>query len=183
MDKREFSLFTMALRTYYPREKILPNEQAMALWFQQLSDIPYKAAEAVLNRWVANNKWSPSIADIREGYMALTEGETPDWGDAWEEVHRAIRHYGYYRSDEAMESLSPLTREAVKRIGFSHLCQSEQPDVERANFRMIYESLVVRKRKEQQIPPHLRLSAAEIGRLTDANISGSTQNFRDGSEA
>ena len=65
MNRKEFALFASALRTYYPREKLLPNEQAMELWFNQLQDIPYKVAELTLNKWVATNKWSPSIADIR----------------------------------------------------------------------------------------------------------------------
>ena len=34
MNKQEFSLFTMALKTYYPRENLLPNTQAMELWYQ-----------------------------------------------------------------------------------------------------------------------------------------------------
>lgn len=38
MTKREFGLFAAAIRTYYPRENILPNEQAHDLWFRQLQD-------------------------------------------------------------------------------------------------------------------------------------------------
>ena len=171
MNRQEFAMFTMALRTYYPREKILPNDQAAELWFKQLADIPYKDAETVLNRWVGNNKWSPSIADIREGFMALSGQELPDWGAAWEEVQKAIRYIGSYRADEAVESLSELTREAVKRMGFENICRSETPDIERANFRMIYESLAARKKKEQQLPEHL-----QIGRLQSDDISRISQN-------
>jgi hypothetical protein len=48
MNKKEFAIFASALRTYYPKENLLPNEQAMQLWFNQLSDIPYKVAEVTL---------------------------------------------------------------------------------------------------------------------------------------
>ena len=81
MNKQEFSLFTMALKTYYPRENLLPNTQAMELWYQQLQDIPYRTAEAALNQWVATNKWSPSIADIRETAAGVASGEVLDWGE------------------------------------------------------------------------------------------------------
>ena len=66
MTRIEFATFAMALKTYYPRENLLPNEQALELWFRQLQDISYQVAEVGLHKWVALNKWSPSIADIRE---------------------------------------------------------------------------------------------------------------------
>ena len=46
VDKKEFGMFTAALKTYYPREdKLLPNQEAMELWYRQLQDIPYIVAE------------------------------------------------------------------------------------------------------------------------------------------
>ena len=75
MTEIEFAKFAMALKTYYPRENLLPNQQAMDLWFSQLQDIPYKVAEVGLNKWVSLNKWSPSIADIREMASTVANGE------------------------------------------------------------------------------------------------------------
>ena len=95
MDKREFGLFASAIRTYYPREQILPNKEAMELWFRELQDIPFPVAEASLRKWVSTNKWSPSIADIRELSANVQNGDIPDWGEGWEEVQRAIRKHGY----------------------------------------------------------------------------------------
>ena len=75
MDKTEFATFASALRTYYPKETILPNEQAMTLWYLQLSDIPYNMASVFLQKWVSVSKWSPSIADIRAGVTDLAGGD------------------------------------------------------------------------------------------------------------
>lgn len=155
MDKREFASIAMALRTYYPRENLLPNDQAAALWFEQLQDLDYKVAEAALKKWVATNKWSPSIAELREAATEVRNGKTPDWGEAWESVRRAIRRFGSYNPKEAMDSLDDLTREAVKRIGFVDLCMSENPTAERANFRMVYETLARRRKEDAQIPAPL----------------------------
>lgn len=66
MTKQEFAILASAIRTYYPKEKILPNQQAMQLWFTHLQDIPYRVAEIALEKWVISNKWSPTIADLRE---------------------------------------------------------------------------------------------------------------------
>lgn len=172
MNKKEFATFTMALKTYYPRENLLPNEQAMELWFSQLQDIPFEVAQAGLQKWVATNKWSPSIADIREMYASITQGELPDWGDAWDEVQRAIRYFGHYREDEAMESLSPLTKKVVRRMGFKNICISENPMNERANFRMIYESLAEKEKKNAQIPAQLKNLIEDIRKENPKLLGG-----------
>lgn len=156
MIKKEFAIFASALRTYYPKEKLLPNEQAMELWYNQLQDIPYQVAEAVLIKWVATNKWSPSIAEIREQAAEIVSGETKDWGEAWESVVRAIRYYGSYKEDEALESLDEVTRQTVKQLGFRNLCFSEEINIERANFRMIYEQNTKRQKERSQLPPKYR---------------------------
>lgn len=157
MNKQELAIFASALKTYYPREKLLPNQQAMELWHKQLEDIPYKAAELALNRWVAVNKWSPSIADIRESVLELTGASYKDWGEAWQEVLGSISKYGYIAEREALESLDETTRTAVERLGYRNLCMSDKQEVDRANFRMIYESLVEKQKQEAQIPKALSM--------------------------
>lgn len=161
MTQKEFATFAMALKTYYPRETLMPNEQAMKLWFSQLQDIPYDLAEIALNKWVATNKWSPSIADLRESVANIKMGYIPDWGEAWEQVLHAISHYGYYQQAEALESMDELTRYCVKRIGFSNICRTENIAVDRANFRMIYEQMIDRKRMGAQLPESLIKAIAE----------------------
>ena len=64
MTKQEFSMYAMALRTFYPKEKLLQTKEAMELWYQLLKDLPYAKAESDLIKWAQYNKWSPSIAEI-----------------------------------------------------------------------------------------------------------------------
>lgn len=174
MDKKEFALFASALRTYYSKENLLPNSQAMELWFRQLMDIPYPVAEATLNKWVATNKWSPSIAEIRELAAEIQNGKLPDWGEAWEETCKAISRYGYYRPKEALASLSPLTRKTVDRLGFTNLCLSENPTADRANFRQCYE-IVAKREQEAQV---LSLPLQQIiQQLSDGMAPNSVQSL------
>ena len=156
MNKKDFAIFASALRTYYPKENLLPNEQAMELWYKQLQDIPYPIAELTLNRWVATSKWSPSIADIRQQAISLTRGDGKEWGEAWQDVLTAIKMYGTYREEEALESLDDTTRTVVRRLGFRNLCLSEEIQVDRANFRMIYEQQQQRDKQDAQLPPKLK---------------------------
>ena len=171
MNKKEFAIFASALRTYYPKENILPNEQALQLWFNQLNDIPYDVAEVTLNKWVATNKWSPSIADIREQATDITQGAGKDWGDAWQDVLRAIRLYGSYEELKALESLDETTRKVVKRLGFRNLCFSEDIQVDRANFRMIYEQQLQRDRQDAQLPPRLKAIISNIPMMLEEGAS------------
>lgn len=157
MTRQEFWQFAAAIRTYYSRENILPNEQAMELWYRQLQDIPFPVAEAILAKWVATNKWSPSIADIRDGVAEIQNGgPAPDWGEAWDQAMNAIRRFGSYDEDGALASLPPLTRETVRRLGYKSLCWSENQVADRANFRQVYEILSKRKVETDKIPLPVR---------------------------
>lgn len=155
MNKQEFSKIAMAIRTYYPNQNIMPNQQAMELWYLQLQDIPYKVCMAVVNKWVALNKWAPTIADIRENVVDIADGDQKDWSEAWQDVLLNIREYGYHRAEEGLESLTGVTRKAVERLGYTRLCHSENTMADRANFRDIYNELSKREAQEKQIPKQL----------------------------
>ena len=151
MEKKEFGLLAAALKTYYPKEQILPNQQAMELWYRELQDIPFPVAEAALRKWVSTQKWSPSIAELREAAAEIVMGETQDWGESWEKVLHAVRRFGIYNEAKAMESFDPMTRLAVERLGFRNVCLSENISAERANFRMIYETIERREKQAKQL--------------------------------
>lgn len=162
MDKREFGLLASALRTYYPKENILPNKEAMQLWYRELQDIPFPVAEAALRKWVSTNKWSPSIAEVRETAATIQHGELPDWDEAWEQVCKAIRKFGFYEPRKALESLDPLARQCVDRLGFRNLCVSENPVADRANFRDCYKVLLHREQVNQQVALPLQDAIKQI---------------------
>lgn len=156
MNKQEFAKFAMALKTFYPKETLLPNDNAVELWYRMLKDISYEAANLFLQKWVCAEKWLPSIADIRQGVVELTEEKT-DWSEAWAETRRAVSQFGIYRPQEALRSLSPQTRETVERLGWQELCTSRADDVSfRSNFRDIYNRLEERQKAVSVLPEGLR---------------------------
>ena len=161
MTEQEFTLIAMAIKTYYPNENIMPNKQAFSLWYDMLKDLPYKETELALKKWVTTNKWSPKISDLRAEVSALAI-EYKDYGEAWQEVLQAISQYGFYQADKALESMSPITREAVERIGFTNICMSDYIISERAQFEKIYNSLVERKKEVAQIPQEVRNLISEM---------------------
>ncbi len=151
MDKKQFAAFAMALKTYYPREQLLPNQQAMELWFRELCDIPFDVAEMALRKWVATNKWSPSIADLREMTSGIVNGDPMSWGESWEKALEAVRKYGSYNKGKALESLDPITRKCVESIGYMELCMSENIMADRAHYQRIFEVYSKREQTNQRI--------------------------------
>lgn len=173
MTRQEFATFAMALKTYYPREALLPNQPAMELWYRELEDIPYKVAEAALRKWVATNKWSPSIAEIREITTTIQYGEQLTWGEAWERALNAVRRYGSYNRQAALDSLDPLTRKCVENIGYMDLCMSENIMVERAHFQKIFEVYSKRAETDKRLPISL-VKTLELARGQDGFVGFKT---------
>lgn len=165
MDKQEFSTFAMAIRTYYPKENILPNAPAMELWFRELQDIPFPVAEAALRKWVSTNKWSPSIAEIREIAATVSHGEQLTWGESWEKLKAAVRKYGRVGEAEAMRSFDPLTRKCVEIFGYQQYCISDVNDemANRAHYQRIFESMAQREKTRQQVALPLQRTIERLG--------------------
>lgn len=163
MNKKEFALFSMALKTYFPRDNLLPTEEAMELWYRELQDIPNETAMAMLRKWVDTQKWPPTIAEIRTMCSEIANGKLPDWGEAWREVEKAVWRYGYMQEEKALDSMSPTTQSAVLKIGWRGICMSENPDTIRAQFRQVYEICAKREVEDRQLPPALKEAISQIG--------------------
>jgi len=163
MTLTEFTTFAALLRTFYPKENLLPTPEAVKAWHKMLEDIDITVLNAALQKWVATEKWPPTVAEMRTACTEATRGKLPDWGEAWAEVSQAIRRFGYCRPNEALESLSPTARAAANRIGWQQICESENPEAIRAQFRQVYEISQQREAETRQLPPALRDTLAKIG--------------------
>lgn len=114
MTAREFGKFADAIKTYFPRDNILPTEKAIQLWYEELKDIPYPLAHMALRKYVSTNKFAPTIADIREQVAELNKQSEDDLNEtaAWSLVLKAIRRSTYY-SEEEFRKLPPVVQRAV----------------------------------------------------------------------
>lgn len=156
MTKAEFATIANVLRTFYPKENLIPTEEALTLWHGFLKDLDYAAVSSAIQKWVATNKWSPSIAEIRAEVVKIEHGETPDWGEGYDQMRKAISKFGYMNEDQALDYLDGITKETVKRLGWMNICTSADEVTLRANFRMIYETLAKRKQTDDQTPPAVK---------------------------
>ena len=145
VSKQELATLVLAMQAMYGDE-FIGTEEAMDVWFALLYDLDYKILSKALQKHMLTNKFKPTVAELREIYADLICPAISDWSEGWEKVSRAIGHYGMYRTEEAMESLDEVTREAVKRLGVQNICLSENIVADRARFAEIYQAIQQRKR-------------------------------------
>lgn len=162
MDKQEFQKISDAIRTYYPNSNIFPNVAAVILWYEEFKELRYEDVVAALRRHVNTSKWAPTIAELKEAVVKNAAGET-DWGDHWNRAVKAIQRFGIYQEAEALDSMDPLTREVVKRLGYKDLCRSENRMADRANFRMVFEQVINNEYEKAALPIGLQKQIAQIG--------------------
>lgn len=156
MTSSEFATLAAALKTAYMRDKFLATKEAYDLWFGMLGDLPYEAASNAVKRWILTEKWTPTIADIRERATQVMIPAIPDWSEGWEAVLNAIHRWGMHRESEALATLPEIARKTVKRIGWQNICLSEEISIERANFRQIYEAIAEREKRTAQLPGSMK---------------------------
>lgn len=175
MNKKEFTVFAAAIRTYFPKESILPNEHALTLWYEMLKDIDLQTAQAFLRSWISNNTWSPSIAEIRQGVADIKEGELMDYGEAWQLVLTSVRKYGSSQSQEALayiESVNPAAAKATRGVGYYDICMSENVANERANFRKIYEVEREKLKRDRVLSIELKEQIKALGDNAERRLNG-----------
>lgn len=156
MTKEEFSILAKGLKAVYTQPSFLPDSDALNVWYTLLKDLDYMVVQTAIQKYMLTQKLPPVIADIREMASSVTMGEKALWSDGWEEVVMAIRRYGSYNEAKAMENMSEITKQCVRRLGYQNLCRSEDISIERANFRMIYEQISKREEENRKLPVQMR---------------------------
>ena len=152
MNTQEFETVALAIKAAYPSSNVLPDKYAMKVWYRALMDIDFFFVVYAVWEHISTSIFPPSIAEIREKCAARLSPMVTDWGEAWEEVQRAIQKYGRYQEEEALSSMTRMTKAAVRRMGFQNLCSSENLVADRAHFQRMYEGMVKEEKRQIQLP-------------------------------
>ncbi|WP_235912641.1 replicative helicase loader/inhibitor [Velocimicrobium porci] len=151
MNVTEFATIASAIKAAYPNANLMPDKRSKEIWYTMLSDLDYVVCMTAIKEHISTNRFPPSIAEIREQCANIAIGKVPDWGEGWEQVEKAIRSCGMYQEEEALKRMDETTKICVKRLGWKNICLSENIVADRANFRMIYEQIVNRSKREAQL--------------------------------
>jgi hypothetical protein len=165
LKKTETVQLLAVINAAFPNMQV--TEAMVSLWYELLGDIDFGLAKAAVKKLLLQSPYPPTIADIRKQALeiATPSEDRIDAAEAWGEVIEAIRHYGYYRQKDALESMSPRTAKVVRYMGWQEICHSERPDVVRGQFLKMYEIIANREKQERLLPATLR---AEIKKLADS---------------
>lgn len=152
----EWVVLAKSLRTAYPAQNFLADEYSIKLWYQMLKDLEYEKVNIAVHQYMLKEHFPPAIADIRRLAVSIDRAEI-DWGSGYQEMIQSVHRYGYMQEKEALDSLSPITRKTVERLGWMNICCSSTDDevANRANFRMIYQQIAEREKSNQMIPDTL----------------------------
>nr|WP_296154493.1 replicative helicase loader/inhibitor [uncultured Peptoniphilus sp.] len=167
-DDRAVAECLSVLKAAYPQYKFLTDHAMMELWHRKLSVLDSEKRRLAIEFWINTERFPPAISDI---YELCSPKSLPnkDWSEAWQIVQRAIQRFGASREIEAMkwlQSEDPMTAEAARRLGFQNCCLSQNIAQERANFRMIYQSMEEKQEADERfmrLPVGLRYGERSEG--------------------
>ena len=162
MTTKEFAVIAAAIKTYFPRDSVLPTEKAMELWYNELKDLPYNAVNLGLRMYVATNKFAPMIADIREYARYFYTGSDEELNEmaAWGLVLKAMRN-SIYNAEEEFAKLPPVVQKAVVSPGqLREWAMAEDVDgtwmnVTQSNFMRTYRAELCREKTLKRLPPDI----------------------------
>lgn len=142
-----------------------PNTQAskatIAIYLRLLSDIPLDELRIVVDQCIAECKFLPTVAEVRDRWHSLTLnlGQLNS-AEAWGMVTAEIMRIGSWGAPHFEDS---RISQVVKAMGWLNICQSDVPGVDRAQFMRMFDQLAARDSSVQKLLPQARAMAAHRG--------------------
>lgn len=159
MTKDEFSRCVAMLEVYWPHGNAKWTVQAIELWEGLLLDLdPVPVAAAIQALAIEGRDWPPPPGLIRRRAVELAD-PIPQASEAWLEVCTWIRKVGSYRDQDGYKPVvwsHPLIGHVADTLGWTNLCQSENPVADRAHFFRLWEQSAQRHRADEALPEATR---------------------------
>lgn len=136
MTKEQFLKGITFLTIAYNKEF---TEEQVSVWYEFFRNDDYEVFRNAVKRIIPKNQFMPSIAELKQEIANISNPILQlDIDEEWNNVIQAIRKYGYYRVEEALNSLNEYTRQIVRTIGWYRLCMSENIEWERKTFKELF---------------------------------------------
>lgn len=168
MTKGEVAKLLVVLAASYPKFEV--DDLKVQVWYEMLGDLDYDVASMAVKKIIMQNTFPPAIAEVRKAAIEISSPRGLTAAEAWGEVIRAIRDYGYYREKEAMASMSPITAQVVRYLGWREICLSEEPEILRAHFLKMYDQVAAREQEKQLLSPTMQTEIKKIAKKYDLRL-------------
>ena len=168
MTKGEVAKLLVVLAASYPKFEV--DDLKVQVWYEMLGDLDYDVANIAIKKIIMLNTFPPAIAEVRKAAIEISSPMGLTAAEAWGEVIRAIRDYGYYREKEAMASMSPITAQVVRYLGWREICLSEEPEILRAHFLKMYAQVAAREQIKQLLSPTMQTEIKKFAMKYDLRL-------------
>jgi len=168
MTKGEVAKLLAVLAAAYPKFEV--DEVKVQVWYEMLGDLEYSVANIAIKKLIMQNTFPPAIAEVRKAAIEISSPRGLTAAEAWGEVVKAVRNYGYYRGEEALASLSPTTAQIVRYIGWREICMSEDIGVIRGQFLRMYEQIATREQEKQLLPLTMQTEIKKLAKKYNISL-------------
>lgn len=122
-----FSKGMAMLRVSFPQSKFQADDLTMDVWFESLRDLTDNDFIVAVKDAVQNNKFFPSIAELREKAVGLSTQDIEGKAlQAWQKVKLGVRRAGYMQS---VKFDDPIIHSVVYMMGgWKKFCSMEEDD-------------------------------------------------------
>ena len=180
MNKKETVALFGLISALFPRDEKFANADKMMVtaWAEMLADIPLEKAKEAVKCAVATSPFPPSICEIRNYAVKISENSPYSAEEAWKIAIDAIRTYntktvpieGFNSKAyefvkfgepvrvrpsgleyEAKRNVPPEVWEIMEMMGYADICASENMDVLRGQFMKIWKSRTDREHEYKVI--------------------------------
>jgi Loader and inhibitor of phage G40P len=146
VNRKETATICAVLSAAFPA--LTMTAETVEMWHSMLSDLDANAVLRAVQDWVLTEERYPTIAGIRKRTAELYGALAPSASEAWIEVDKIAIDYGIYNADKRPRWSHDLIRQAVKAIGYDHICQTSNISTTRAQFIKLYGELKEKADKE-----------------------------------
>lgn len=154
------------IRTAYRDAEYLNNPEAVELWTRALADISFTDASHAISAWICEERWPPTIADIRAKVYNLRTAPDVLASQAWDQLLRALGLSHAPEAEKIWNELPEATRLVVGGFAtfraWGNTDTASLESVQRPMFMKRFELMQAKTRKEGAIPKPFREPAPSL---------------------
>ena len=201
MNKKEVAALFGLISALFPRDEKFAKADKMMVtaWAEMLADIPLDKAKEAVKYAVATSPFPPSICEIRNYAVKISENSLRSPEEAWKIALDAMRTYntrtvpieGFNSREykfvkfgepvkirpsgleyEAKRHVPPDVWEVMELMGYADMCASENPDVLRGQFMKIWSNKTSREHEYRVVSPIVPQIAERLVNLITSGQNG-----------
>ena len=104
------------------------TEEQLEVWYTMLHEYTVEQLSRAIQDLIKTEEYLPTIAHITKAIAKQQTASFPDAEQEWQDVIKAVRVYGSYREQDALDSLKPYTRKIVGYIGYYNICTATKDE-------------------------------------------------------